>query len=220
MIKKLKRTQTFGEELGNGISHGVMALFGIAILIVLLVRSHDASHIAGAIVYGLSVTLLYVFSCIYHVWPNNFVKWKIFKRFDHISIYLLIGGTYSPILLTLPTIQNAVMGSSLTFGELIFMIEWILIAIGITFKAIWLNKFHWIHVIIFLVLGWSAMFFIQQIYSFDVGFFWMIVTGGLCYTVGVIFYAISQVKWFHFTWHFFTIFGTVLHAIAILIYLY
>jgi hemolysin III len=67
MIKKTKRTQTFGEELGNGISHGVMALFGIAILIVLLVRSHDASHIAGAIVYGLSVTLLYVFSCIYHV---------------------------------------------------------------------------------------------------------------------------------------------------------
>jgi hemolysin III len=67
MIKKPKRVQTFGEELGNGISHGLMAFLGIAILIVLLVRSYDGPHIAGAIIYGISVTLLYIFSCIYHI---------------------------------------------------------------------------------------------------------------------------------------------------------
>jgi hemolysin III len=103
---RTRRKQLFGEELANSISHGIMAIFGIFVLVFLLVKSDTLSKTFGAIIFGLSVTALYTFSTLYHVWMNESFKNKILKRFDHISIYLLIGGTYAPILLNLTTITS------------------------------------------------------------------------------------------------------------------
>jgi hemolysin III len=174
----------------------------------------------GAIIYGISVTLLYLFSCLYHALGNNNAKWKVFKRFDHISIYLLIGGTYAPILLGLSTLNYHVGNSGLTMGMLIFIIQWALIIIGITFKSIWLRKFHWLHVVIFLLLGWSAILFFKDVYNFSHVFFYLILIGGLFYTIGVVFYALSTIKYFHFVWHIFVILGTISHSLAIIFFVY
>ncbi|GMO14714.1 MAG: hemolysin III family protein [Mycoplasmoidaceae bacterium] len=220
MAKRIKRKQTVGEEIGNAISHGVMALFGVVILVLLLVRSNTKLQIAGAVIYGLSIISLYVFSCLYHSLPHNFAKLRVMKRFDHMSIYLLIGGTYAPVLLTMPTIQWHLWGSAISVGLTVFIIQWILIIIGITIKAIWLGKYHWVHVIMFLILGWTAVIFMGYVFQFNHIFFTLILIGGLAYTIGVIFYALSKVKWFHFVWHFFTIAGTICHAMAILLFLY
>jgi hemolysin III len=106
---KLTKNQTVGEEIANSISHGIMVLFGIAVLLTLIIRSgYNPYKLSGAIIYGFSVTLLYIFSCIYHALGNGKAKWSVFKRLDHLSIYLLIGGTYAPILLNLSSINNHV----------------------------------------------------------------------------------------------------------------
>jgi hemolysin III len=196
-----------------------MAIFGICVFIACLIYNHnDWRHITSAIIYGLSISLLFIFSCLYHALTNPTAKWKVFKRFDHISIYLLIGGTYAPCLLLIPNLQTPL--GLITPGILMFIIQWILIIIGITCKSIWLNKYHWIHLIIYLVLGWTALFFIKDIYAFNTTFFWLIVCGGISYTIGVVFYIFYQVKYFHFVWHIFVNVGAVLHSIAIVLYLF
>jgi len=220
--KAPKRKQTLGEEIANAISHGVIALVGIAFLVYMLVKSNgEARKIAGAIIYGISIVLLYTFSCLYHALTNNTAKNVVFKRFDHISIYLLIGGTYAPILLNLPSLAAASFVPGVDIGTLVLIAQWILIVIGIVFKSIWLNKYHWIHLIIYLLLGWTALIFMDKIYAEGLVFFLLILFGGLAYTVGVVFYVLgSKVKYFHFIWHFFTIAGTLLHTAAIIGFIY
>jgi hemolysin III len=157
---------------------------------------------------------------LYHALGNNAAKWKVFKRFDHISIYLLIGGTYAPILLGLETLQNPINNTVLTLGMLIFIIQWVLIIIGITVKSIWISKYHWLHIAIFLILGWSAAVFIKPVYDFNHVFFALVLLGGIFYTIGVVFYALSRVKYFHFIWHIFVILGTVSQGLAIILFIY
>jgi hemolysin III len=122
---KLSKLQTNGEEIANAISHGVMVFFGIAILTVMLIHCNgDGYRIAGAIIYGTATILLYTFSCLYHAITNHFAKTVVLKRFDHISIYLLIGGTYAPILLCFPYFQDtASFIPGLSLGVLILIIE-------------------------------------------------------------------------------------------------
>jgi hemolysin III len=116
-MKRIKRRQTIGEEIANAVSHGIMALFGIFILVFCLIKSdYQPNKIAGAIVYGMSTVALFTISCLYHALTNETAKSKVFKRLDHISIYLLIGGTYTPILLNLSTMQGTIGGTALTIG--------------------------------------------------------------------------------------------------------
>jgi hemolysin III len=122
--QNIRRSQTTGEEIANSISHGIMAIYGIVILIIFILRSHnDPIKIFSSIVYGLSVTLLFLFSCLYHGITNNFTKNHILKRFDHISIYLLIGGTYTPMLLCLKCLNENIFLIGLTEGQFICFVE-------------------------------------------------------------------------------------------------
>jgi hemolysin III len=219
----LKKTkfQLPSEEIFNAISHGVLAILSVIISIFLLIWANGIpKKIVGALIYGISLTCLYVFSCIYHAITSHNCKTKVLKRFDHISIYLLIGGTYTPLLLNLAFLNDNIFFLNLTVGEFYCLIQWILITIGIVFKSIWLKQFHWIHLIIFLALGWTAVFFIDKIYLYSTLFFWLIVIGGLSYTIGVIFYVNSKVYLFHFIWHIFVIIGTILHLTAIILFVY
>ncbi|MFA5526507.1 MAG: hemolysin III family protein, partial [Acholeplasmataceae bacterium] len=209
-----------GEEIANAISHGVMAIFGIVALILLLIKAGSTLEIVAAIIFGVGIINLYTMSTIYHALFHPTAK-SVFQRFDHLSIYILIGGTFAPALLLLPELQRPLFGiEGVGLGPVLFIIQWILIGIGIVFKSIWIKKFAKLHVFIYLAIGWSALIFAQQLLAYRAEAFWFVFAGGLAYSIGVIFYAFPKIKYFHFVWHIFTSLGTVLQFIAIYSYLY
>ena len=217
---KLTHKQTLGEEIANAISHGLMAIFGIVALILLLVKSDTTIEVTSAIIFGFGMINLYTMSTIYHALFHPTAK-SVFQRFDHISIYILIGGTFAPALLLLPELQEPLFGiSGLGLGPVLFIIQCILILIGVIFKSIWIKKFAKLHVFIYLAIGWSALIFAQQLLAYQAAAFWLVFAGGVAYSIGVIFYAFPKIKYFHFVWHIFTSIGTVLQFIAIYGYLY
>lgn len=218
--KQVKRRQTIGEEIANAVSHGVMALFGLIALILLLIKQDSPRGLASALVFGSSIFTLYLMSTLYH--SLSFTRAKgVFKRFDHLSIFILIGGTFAPALLLLPSLQVPFLGVSfIEKGIALLIIQWIVIALGIVFKSIWVYKFQAFHFVIYLILGWSALLFIKELYVDSYPAFWWILAGGIAYTIGTIFYALSaKVKYFHFIWHLFVNLGTILQFVAIYFYL-
>jgi len=212
------RKQTVGEEIANAISHGIMGLFGLIALILLLIESTTIREYAGAILFGGSIILLYIMSTLYHSLTNNKAK-SVFKRMDHISIYVLIGGTFAPALLLIPQLQEPFIGQ-MSLGVFMLIIQWILIIIGTVFKAIWIKRFSTIHVIIYLLMGCSSLIFVGALLSYSPSAFVFVLLGGIAYSLGVIFYALSKYKYFHFIWHLWTSLATILQFIAIYGYLY
>lgn len=202
------KEQSLGEELSNAISHGVGALLGILGLVLLLIKSTNASEYVGSAIFGSSMIILYTMSCLYHAFPPGTTK-AVFKRFDHVSIYLLIGGTFAPIfLIALPSPLKWIMLAG----------QWAIIITGIVLKAVRVHKFQKLHIALFLILGWSGVFFINRLFAYPHSF-WFILAGGVSYSIGVIFYALRPFKYSHFIWHFFVIGGTVLQFFAIYLYL-
>jgi hemolysin III len=218
----MKKTniQTLGEEIANAVSHGVMAIFGIVALILMLIKSETPLQVVSAIIFGFGIINLYTMSTLYHALFHPTAK-SVFQRFDHLSIYILIGGTFAPSLLLLPGLQVPVFGiEGIHMGPLLFTIQWILITLGVVFKSIWIKKFAKLHLFLYLSMGWSALIFIQQLLAFAPGAFVLVLLGGISYSVGVAFYIFPKIKYFHFIWHIFTSLGTVLQFIAIYLYLY
>ena len=212
------RKQTTGEEIANAISHGIMGLFGLIALILLLIESTTIREYAGAILFGGSIMLLYIMSTLYHGLTNQKAK-SVFKRMDHISIYILIGGTFAPALLLIPQLQEPFLGQ-MSLGVLMLTIQWLLIIIGTVFKAIWIKRFSTIHVIIYLLMGWSSLIFVGALLNYSPNAFIFVLLGGIAYSLGVIFYALSKYKYFHFIWHLWTSLATILQFIAIYGFLY
>lgn len=218
---KVKRPQTIGEEIANAISHGVMAIFGIVALVLLLVKQDSPRELAASIIFGISIIILYMSSTLYH--SLAFTKAKgLFKRFDHISIFILIGGTFAPALLLLPGLMEPFFNIPwmLEKGLTLLIIQWLVIILGIIFKSIWVYKFQAFHYVIYLVLGWSAISFIGELHAYSLPAFWLILSGGVAYTIGTVFYALSsKIKYFHFIWHLWVNIGTILHFIAIFVFI-
>jgi len=215
---KLDKQQTLGEEIANAISHGVMALFGIVAMILMLIKSDSGIEIFAAIVFGFGIINLYTMSTIYHALFHKTAK-AVMRRFDHLSIYLLIGGSFAPLLLLLPALQEPFIGN-ISFGQSLFIIQWMIITVGVVFKSIWIKRFSALHTAVFLLLGWSALAFIGQLYSFSHSAFWLVLAGGVSYSLGVVFYALPKVKYFHFIWHIFCGIGTILQFVAVYLFLY
>lgn len=221
MSKKEKRIQTPGEQIANSVSHGVVVIFGIYALIALILKSYDGWSLAASIIFGISIIFLYLMSTLYHA--LSFTKSRgVFKRFDHLGIYLLIGGTFAPALLLLGSLRSSpFMGipGMIDTGLTLFIIQWVLIITGVVFKSIWVHKFQALHIAIFLILGWSSLLFVIDLYQFSVPAFWLILFGGVAYSIGVVFYALSNIKYFHFIWHLWVAAGTILQFLAIYLYL-
>lgn len=212
--------QTIGEEIANAISHGIMAIFGVIALILLVIKANTALEYLAAIIFGTGIILLYTMSTLYHAFPTGRTK-RVFKRLDHLSIYILIGGTFAPPLLLLEGLKTPLFGIEfLEKGLTLFVIQWILIAIGVLFKSVWIKKFAKLHVFLYLAMGWSALSFVGILLEYEVAAFYLVLFGGIAYTIGVIFYALPKIKYFHFIWHIFTAIGTVLQFIAIYNYIY
>lgn len=204
---------TLGEELINSISHGVGALLGITALVLCIVKSCsplDGFKLASSIVFGLTIILLYLMSCLYHALKVNRAK-RVFRVFDHCTIFLLIAGTYTPF--TLVTLRESV-------GWWMFGIIWGAAVLGIVFNAISLKKFAKISVALYLIMGWMVIFSFKPLYeSLARTGIWMLLGGGIAYTVGAILYGIgSKKKYFHSVFHFFCLLGTILHFFAVYLY--
>lgn len=209
-FKKRDKLQSLGEEIANSVSHGVAALLGISGLVLLLIKSNNASEYVGSAIFGASMIILYTMSCLYHAFLNGSTVKAVFKRFDHVSIYLLIGGTFAPIfLIVLPSPLKWIMLAA----------QWIVIIVGIVLKSVRVHKFQKLHLAMFLALGWSGLFFMVDLYVFAPQSFWLILGGGISYTIGVIFYALRPFKYSHFIWHLFVMGGTVLQFFAVYSYL-
>ena len=218
---KNTKEQTLGEEIANAISHGIMALFGVTALILLIIKSETGREYLGAIIFGLSIIILYTMSTIYHAMPNGSKSKRVFKRLDHLSIYILIGGSFAPALLLLPDLREPLFNiAGMEKGLVLFTVQWLLIIVGIVFKSVWIKKFARLHVFLYLAMGWSALVFVGVLLEYSKAAFYYVLFGGIAYSLGVIFYAFPKIKYFHFIWHIFTAIGTILQFIAFYNFLY
>jgi len=208
---KTKKRQTLGEEIANAISHGVGALFGIVALILLLVKSQSWEEVLSAILFGFGMILLYLMSTLYHSFRNGSTVKNVFKRFDHIGIYLLIGGTFAPVF---------ILVIDKPMGWILLSAQWAIIILGTIFKAIKIHKFGAIHIMLFLLLGWSGTALVGPMYQFSPTAFYLILAGGVAYTIGVVFYVRKWFKFSHFIWHLFVFIGTVLHFFAVYLFMF
>lgn len=209
----VRKSFSTGEEIANAITHGLGVLLGIAALVLTAIkgaRSHSSLYIVSMIIYSVSTIVLYTSSTFYHAFKNGKAK-NVFERLDHLSIYSLIAGSYTPICL---------IGIGGVKGIVICSIQWGLAVIGIVFKAIWIDRFVKIHVLIYLLMGWMITFFVSSIFkaiSFS-GFF-LLLAGGIAYSIGVLFYVFSWFKYHHFIWHLFVLTGSVLVFFSIYLFI-
>lgn len=203
---------TLGEELFNSISHGVGVLLSIAALVLLIVFASingSGYSLAAGIVYGLSLLILYTMSMVYHIVQSKKGK-AIMRIFDHCSIFILIAGTYTPYLLI--TLDKPL-------GWTMFGIIWAMAVIGIILNSVNLEKFKVFSLICYIIMGWAVIFTIKPIINAvpPMGVF-LLVLGGVIYTVGVIFYIIKKYRYMHSIWHLFVLGGSVCHYLSILLY--
>ena len=203
---------TVGEEIFNSVSHGVGALLAVAgtgVLITLAAYRGDALCVVACCVYSLSLIILYTMSTLYHAFPFEKVK-KLFRIFDHASIFILIAGSYTPFCLL------ALRGNPK--GLVVAAVVWACAVIGIVMNAVSLEKTKSIALILYVVMGWAIVFVMGDVTRalWNNGF-WLLVAGGLCYTGGLIFYAAKK-RFMHSVWHLFVLGGSVLHYLCIVIY--
>ena len=204
---------TLGEELMNSITHGVGALCGIAVLVLCIVKSCqplDGYKLASSIVFGLTTTLLYLMSCLYHALKVNRAK-RVFRVMDHCTIFLLIAGTYTPY--TLVTLRGLT-------GWILFGIVWSVSILGIVLNAVSLKRYAKLSVACYIGLGWVVLFASRQLVAAlaPMGL-WLLLAGGISYTLGAVLYAIgAKRKYFHSIFHFFCLVGTAFHFFSVYFY--
>lgn len=204
------------EEIANGITHGIGAVFGVVALTILLVLSIMKGSIPEIIsfsIYGACIIIMFTFSTLYHSFTIDKVK-KIFRVLDHSAIFLFIAGTYTPIALL--TLQG-----TMRIGILVGI--WGIAFAGVGFKILTYGKFDKykaISLIIYIGMGWMAIIPIKSIINAtSINFFYWILAGGLLYTLGTIFYGIKKIPFNHAIWHLFVLAASVTHFLGIVIYL-
>jgi len=216
-IKKERITlpkYTLAEELISSISHGVGALLSIAALVLCIISAAKGGSIVAVIsscIYGSSLIILYLMSCLYHALAPNKAK-KVFRVFDHCSIFLLIAGSYTPFLLI--TIGG-------TKGIIMMVVMWIATILGIVLNSINLEKYDKMSFILYLVMGWMVVFsFKELLENLPTPGFVLLLIGGIVYTVGAVIYAIGddKKKYLHSIWHFFVLGGSIFQFFTILLY--
>ena len=216
---KYVRPYTLGEEIANSIIHGLgvgLSVAALTMLIVFAAQSGSGWALGAAIVYGITLVLEYTASTLYHSFPQPEVK-HVFKILDHAGIYLLIAGSYTPF--TLVTLRNVPFGPLQHVGLWLFGLVWALAIAGISTEAFWTYRPRWLSAAVYLLMGWLIVIAIGPLVaSLAPEGVWLLVAGGLCYTVGTIFYVLKRVRYMHAVWHVFVLAGSILHFLAILIF--
>lgn len=226
MKERMKRTRladrhmpayTKGEEIFNMVSHIVGGALGIVAIVLCSVFAGIEGNVYGVVsgaIFGVTMLLLYTASSIYHgLKPNTMAK-RVFQVIDHCMIFILIAGTYTPIALCTMRERNVAE------GWILFGIIWALAIIGIILNSIDLKKYKKLSMICYLVMGWCIIVRIGALIE-EVGMtaFWLLLSGGIAYTIGAVFYGAIKKRWMHSVFHLFCIIGSILHFLFILFYI-
>ena len=203
--------QSSAEEIANSISHGTGAILSLLGLILLIITSQTGktNMTFPFIVYGLSLFFVYISSTLSHALVAEKPK-RFFQVMDYVTIYLLIAGSYTPVLLgPLKGIVN----------DLFLYCIWGLAFLGVLLKVFFFGRFEAVSMIIYLVMGWIALLLFDAfIRTMPSEFLTLIFIGGLILTIGTIFYLTNNKRFHHFIWHLFVLVGTFSHFLAILLY--
>ena len=204
---------TVGEEIANAVTHGVATLLSIAGLCVLVAfaasYSGSALVVTAVAIFGASMVCLYTASTLYHAIPDIRAK-KVLQVLDHAMIYILIAGSYTPFCLV--TLKGWV-------GITLCCAVWAIAIAGVSLQKILLKRSDWINCLLYLVMGWLVVLAIDPLISaLPEGGLWLLVLGGVAYSVGVIFYIWEKLPYGHAVWHVFVFLGTVLQFFSVLLY--
>lgn len=202
---------TFGEEVANSISHGVMALSLLGLLPYYAIRSYNMAgtrYAFGTSVFIICLFFMFLCSCLYHLQPYETNYKYVFRKLDHIMILLAIAGSYTPVCLTL------VGGWK---GIFILIVEWAMVVFGVLLKAISSQSHAKLSMLIYMVMGWMAVLILPTlIKNASLPFFVLILAGGILYSIGAVFYSHPEKRYFHFVWHLCIVAASICHMLAIL----
>ncbi len=204
-------TYTFQEELANALSHGLGVIFGVVALpvpIAMAAAQGNMPGLIGSAVFGLGFLLVFSFSTLYHAVRHPATK-QFLRVMDHISIYWLIAGTYTPFLLV-------TMWNSTGFAWLAVM--WAAVLIGMVFKIFATGRWNLVSTAMYLVMGWAIIAIPGSFFSaMSLPVMSLVVAGGVSYTIGVLFYRWHSLRFHHAIWHLFVLGGAVCHYAAVLL---
>lgn len=201
------------EEVANTLTHGaglILSVAGFVFLVALAALKGDGWHIASSLIYGLSLVTLYGASTLYHSATATKSK-RTLQLIDHCCIYLLIAGSYTPF--TLIVLRNGV-------GPYLFIFAWTFAAVGILMKIFFKVRSGPLSALTYLLMGWIGVVAVQPLYlAIGIVPISLIIAGGVSYTIGTIFFGWHSIKHHHAIWHMFVLGGSVLHFIAIALYI-
>jgi len=199
-----------GEEIANSITHGfgwLLSAGGLGLIVTLAAINRHAVEVVAVSVFSATLIVLYGASTLYHALPGQQAK-RVLRVLDHTAIYLLIAGTYTPIAL-------AVIGG--TKGWVLFGAIWGLAALGVAVTIVGFRGAQWLEMGLYVTMGWLVVTFGKTlIATMDAVPLWLLFSGGLAYTSGIVFYGWKRLPYSHMVWHLFVLAGSVLHFLAIL----
>lgn len=199
-------------EVLNAVTHGIgvgLSIAGLIVLILKGVRSGSTLELVSYCIFGASLILLYLCSTLYHSLIFTPAR-KLFKIFDHSSIYILIAGSYTPLCLI--TVGG-------TKGWALFYTVWLIAVLGVIYKSIWVEKFKNVSTLLYIGMGWLCLVAIKELYiGLGTSGFALLFAGGLSFTIGAAFYSMRSVKFMHVLWHLFVMAGTAFIYFTVLLY--
>lgn len=211
-MRALAPSPTWAEELANAITHGIgllLSLIGLVVLLAAATATGQIGLVTGCAIFGGTLVFMYLSSTLYHAWRTPLVK-RILRVVDHVAIYLLIAGTYTPFLLAFFT-----PGWRLTLLSLL----WGLALAGAVYKIFFLGRFPRFSTGLYLAMGWIAVLAAKpMLTAMPAGCLLWIAGGGLAYTLGVVFYVWDRLPYNHAIWHLFVLAGSACHYAAVALY--
>lgn len=200
-------------EVLNAVTHGIGAVLSITGLVFLIMKAMEhgggALSMTAYVIYGLSLFLLYLCSTLYHSFKFTKVR-NFFRRLDHSSIFILIAGTYTPY--TLLTIGGRK-------GWFFFGLVWLIAIAGVLYKTFWFDKLQKASVFFYIGMGWISVFMLHSLYlGLGTTGFWLLVGGGLAFTLGTLFYVQKNIHIMHVVWHLFVMAGTIFMFFSIYLF--
>lgn len=213
MKTKPQKDYTLGEEIFNAVTHGVGVLLAIAAIplcVVQAVTHGGGLLLAAALIYSITMVVEYLMSTLYHAIAVPAAK-RVFKVLDHCGIYLYIAGCYAPYCLVTLINNN---------GIPLCIFVWVVALAGIVAEAIWVNRPRWISALIYLMQGWAVVVCIPALWTLlDPIGFWLLVVGGICYTIGAVFYTCTKKKkYMHSVFHLWVLAGSIFQFFSIYLF--
>lgn len=213
MKTKPQKDYTLGEEIFNAVTHGVGALLAIAAIPLCVVQAvtHGAGLLlAAALIYSITMVVEYLMSTLYHAIAVPAAK-RVFKVLDHCGIYLYIAGCYAPYCLVTLINNN---------GIPLCIFVWVVALAGIVAEAFWVNRPRWISALLYLMQGWAVVVRIPALWTLlDPVGFWLLVVGGICYTIGAVFYTCTKKKkYMHSVFHLWVLAGSIFQFFSIYLF--